>query len=44
MDRAGVDLLVDGRGYAIVLVGPTPTLGAGPFWPAFDAAFIPVGP
>ncbi len=44
MERAGVDALEDGRGYAIILVGPTPTLGAGPSWPAFDAAFVPVGP
>lgn len=44
MERSGIDTLEDGRSYAMVFVGPTPTLGPGPFWPAFDAAMIAVGP
>lgn len=44
MARSGIDAVEDGRSYAIVLVGPTPTLGGGPFWPPFDAAVIAVTP
>jgi hypothetical protein len=44
MDRAGIGAVEDGRTYAIVLVGPAPTLGPGPFWPSFDAAMISVTP
>lgn len=44
MARSGIDTVEDGRSYAIVFVGPTPTLGPGPFWPGFDAAVIAVGP
>lgn len=43
-DRAGIGTFAEGTAYTVGFVGPSPSLGEGPWWHAFDAFFVPPDP